>query len=308
MKSILLVGHGDLPGAMKSSVQMIVGEQENIHVVSLAPEDGKEDLARKLAEAEEGMSKSDGVLVLADILGGSPCTAALEKYLEDEEVSVVTGMNLPMVLSAAMDELSGRELISASRNAIVDAKMVTAEPSDEVAASADSLPNDPERPHNIVGVRVDARGIHGQVAATWIPSTHADRVIVIDDAIVGNSVQKMALRMAKPQHVKLSILSADRAAERLSDPGSYPGERVFVVIVQVSTIGELSRRGLLFKEINMGNVPNRADAKPYAKTVYLTDDERSVVKQAMDNGTRFTVRQVPADPIENFELRSEGER
>lgn len=70
MKSILLVGHGDLPGAMKSSVQMIVGEQENIHVVSLAPEDGKEDLARKLAEAEEGMSKSDGVLVLADILGG----------------------------------------------------------------------------------------------------------------------------------------------------------------------------------------------------------------------------------------------
>ena len=302
VNTILLVGHGNLPVALKESVQMIMGPCEGIHTVSLSPDDGKEDLERKLSELDDDLLQDGRLTVLTDVIGGSPCTAALEKYAENAQVDVIAGMNLPMVLMAALEGKAGCELVDEGRASVVDAKSLASGEADPAAVAEDALPNDPGDPHTIVGVRIDARGIHGQVAATWIPSTNATRVVLVDDQIVGNKVQKMALRMACPEHVKLSILSVERAARRLADPGSYPGERVFVVLPHVETLSALMDRGFVFDAVNMGNVPNRPGTVAYAKTVYLTDVERAAVQRAMDAGTSFTVRQVPNDPVVEFTL------
>lgn len=302
MNQILLVGHGSLPVALKESVQMIMGPCEGIHTVSLSPDDGREDLERKLAGLDGDLPEGGGLTVLTDVIGGSPCTAALERYAENPQVDVIAGMNLPMVLTAALEGKAGRELIEEGRASVVDAKSLAAGEAEPPAVGEEALPNDPGNPHTIVGVRIDARGIHGQVAATWIPSTDATRVVLIDDQVVGNKVQKTALRMACPEHVKLSILSVERAARRLADPGSYPGERVFVVLPRVETLSALMDRGLVFEVVNMGNVPNRPGTVSYAKTVYLTDAERDAVRKVMGAGTSFTVRQVPNDPVVEFAL------
>lgn len=302
MNAILLVGHGNLPVALKESAQMIMGQCEGIYTVSLSPDDGKEDLKRKLLELDDSLSDSDELTVLTDVIGGSPCTAALERYAESDRVSVIAGMNLPMVLMAALEGKAGRELVEEGRASVVDAKSLASGNVESAVVGEEMLPNDSSNPHVIVGVRVDARGIHGQVAATWIPSTEATRVVLIDDQIVGNKVQKMALRMACPEHVKLSILSVERAARRLADPGSYPGERIFVVLPRVETIAALMDKGFVFEAVNMGNVPNRPGTVAYAKTVYLTDAERATLQKAMDAGTSFTVRQVPNDPVVEFTL------
>ena len=302
MNAILLVGHGSLPVALKESAQMIMGKCEGIYTVSLSPDDGKEDLERKLLELDGDLAESDELTVLTDVIGGSPCTAALERYAESDQVNVIAGMNLPMVLMAALEGKAGRELVEEGRASVVDAKSLASGNVGSTAVGEEVLPNDPGNPHVIVGVRIDARGIHGQVAATWIPSTDATRVVLVDDQVVANKVQKMALRMACPEHVKLSILSVERAARRLADPGSYPGERVFVVLPRVETLSALMDRGFAFETVNMGNVPNRPGTVAYAKTVYLTDEERVAVEKAMKAGTSFTVRQVPSDPVVEFTL------
>ncbi len=49
-----------------------------------------------MAEVDDG----DGVVILTDILGGTPTNLSLS-FLEDEKVEVVTGVNIPMLLTLA---------------------------------------------------------------------------------------------------------------------------------------------------------------------------------------------------------------
>ena len=67
----------------------------------------------------------------------------------------------------------------------------------------------------IVNARIDERMIHGQVAAIWTNLLNATRILVIDDQAAQDDIQKMALRMACPSTVKLSILSVEKAVQRL---------------------------------------------------------------------------------------------
>lgn len=287
---------------MKTSVEMIVGEREDIRTVCLSPDDGKEELGQKLASLDEELDGCESVRVIADLMGGSPCNAALERYAADERVSVVSGMNLAMVISAAMEEADAAGMIATGHEAIHDVKALAAgterpyAPARRAAAAAPLS----DEPQQIVGVRVDARGIHGQVATAWVPRTGATRIVVIDDVAVHDETQKMALKMAKPAAVKLSILSAEKAVERLSDERSYPGDRILVVMTRVETLATLDELGYHFDLVDLGNVPNRPDTTTYVKCVNLTDREAQVVRDLADKGTGFTARQVPADPQIDF--------
>ena len=75
----------------------------------------------------------------------------------------------------------------------------------------------------IVNVRIDERLIHGQVAAYWTNNLNATRIMVIDDMAAKDEIQKIALKMACPSAVKLSILPAEKAAARLKEE-AYPND------------------------------------------------------------------------------------
>lgn len=302
MDAIVLVGHGGLPEAMKSSVEMIVGEREDICTVCLSPDDGKEELDRKLAAHADALKDCASIRVIADLQGGSPCNAALERFLDDDRVSITSGMNLAMVISAALEGTDTAALVAEGRAAVRDIKALARgeeEPEVRPARAAAPAPRSDE-PQQIVGVRVDARGIHGQVATAWAPHLNVTRFVVVDELAVRDDTQKMALKIAKPASAKLSILTPRKAVERLSDERSYPGERVFVVMTRVKTLAELDALGYGFACVNMGNVPNRPGTTSYDKTVHLTDEEADIVRALAAKGTRFTSRQVPADPENDF--------
>ena len=98
MVGILVVSHGRLAQALISSVQFIVGNLKRIKGVSIRPKDGEKEIKnriqRKLTEVDDG----DGVLILTDILGGTSTSSSLP-FLQNEKVEVVTGVNLPMLLT-----------------------------------------------------------------------------------------------------------------------------------------------------------------------------------------------------------------
>ena len=81
---------------------------------------------------------------------------------------------------------------------------------------------------NIVNVRIDERLIHGQVAVLWSMHTKATRIMIVDNDVVKDAVNKAALKMVCPQQCKLSILTTQRAADNLK-ANKYEGERVFII-------------------------------------------------------------------------------
>ena len=98
MVGILIVSHGKLAEALISSVQFLLGSLQKIRGVSIWPKDkGKEvrdRIQREIKEVDDG----DGVVILTDVLGGTPTNLSIS-FLEKEKVEVVTGVNMPMLLT-----------------------------------------------------------------------------------------------------------------------------------------------------------------------------------------------------------------
>ena len=62
----------------------------------------------------------------------------------------------------------------------------------------------------IVGCRIDGRLIHGQVANLWTTKLNVSRIMVIDDEVAQNDIEKSGLKLATPPGVKLSICQSQK--------------------------------------------------------------------------------------------------
>ena len=98
MVGIVLISHGEMANGMLNSAGMFFGETElqQVATVSLHPADSPEDFDIKLTEAIASVDTGDGVVILCDLLGGTPCNRAA--YKASEKVQVITGMNLSMFM------------------------------------------------------------------------------------------------------------------------------------------------------------------------------------------------------------------
>ena len=101
MIGMVLATHGELGRALIGSMEMIVGAQPLVAALSLQVADGLEDATGRLQEALDRVDEGDGVLVLTDMLGGTPSNLCLALIGGSRQVEVVSGVNLPMVLKAA---------------------------------------------------------------------------------------------------------------------------------------------------------------------------------------------------------------
>ncbi|MBM4294761.1 MAG: PTS sugar transporter subunit IIA [Deltaproteobacteria bacterium] len=100
MIGFLIVTHKDLAEALMSVCDLILGRQEGIQALSLdpdaAPGVSQQQIQRALAQANNG----HGVIILTDMLGGTPSNLTLP-FLQEGKVEVVTGVNLPMLMKLA---------------------------------------------------------------------------------------------------------------------------------------------------------------------------------------------------------------
>ena len=84
---------------------MIAGGDYGVRAVALIPGESPETYREKLMEVmKESKDESDsGTLVLSDIAGGTPFQSAA--YLsKDFKMGLVSGMNMPMLLSLALEK------------------------------------------------------------------------------------------------------------------------------------------------------------------------------------------------------------
>ena len=101
MTGVVLATHGELGRALIGAMEMIVGAQPLVAALSLQVADRIEDATSRLQEALDVADEGDGVLVLTDMLGGTPSNLCLALIGGPRPVEVVSGVSLPMLLKAA---------------------------------------------------------------------------------------------------------------------------------------------------------------------------------------------------------------
>jgi mannose PTS system EIIA component len=98
MVGILIVSHGRLAEALITSVQFLVGSLQKIRGVSIWPKDKEKEVRDRIQREIKEVDDGDGVVILTDVLGGTPTNLSIS-FLEKEKVEVVTGVNIPMLLT-----------------------------------------------------------------------------------------------------------------------------------------------------------------------------------------------------------------
>ena len=98
MIGVLIVSHGGFAEALISSLQFLVGKQQKIRGVSIWPKDREKEIKDRIRQEIVKVNDGDGVVILTDVLGGTATNLSLS-FLESEKVELVTGVNMPMLLT-----------------------------------------------------------------------------------------------------------------------------------------------------------------------------------------------------------------
>jgi len=100
MLGIVLVTHGRLAQEFISAMEHIIGPQTHVRAVCIGPEDDIERRQREIAAAAKSVDLGDGVVIVTDMFGGTPCNLALT-LLEKGKIEVLAGANLPSLIKLA---------------------------------------------------------------------------------------------------------------------------------------------------------------------------------------------------------------
>lgn len=147
----------------------------------------------------------------------------------------------------------------------------------------------------ITHIRIDDRLIHGQVATMWTNELGATRIMVINDEVANNDMQKSLLRMAAPPNVSTSIITKETAVKNISD-GKYRGQKVFIVVKSPLDILYLLNNGLDIKEINVGNMSAKSNTEVVKTTISVTKEEKEAFKKLIERGVEVTAIMTPGAP------------
>lgn len=98
MIGLVVATHGSLGESLLATVAMIVGPPAQARAVSLSRDHSPEELHALLSGAIAAVDREgDGVLVVADMFGGTPANVGMTLLVPDR-VDLLTGVNLPMLL------------------------------------------------------------------------------------------------------------------------------------------------------------------------------------------------------------------
>jgi|SRR6187399_522450 len=96
----VVISHGQVANELVAAAEAVVGELSYITAVSIGWHDDVEMAKAEIERAIAKVSAGHGVLLLTDMFGGTPTNIAA-MFLKENEVEIVTGVNLPMVIKLA---------------------------------------------------------------------------------------------------------------------------------------------------------------------------------------------------------------
>lgn len=123
MIGLVLVTHGRLATEFITAMEHVVGPQEAVEGICIDADDDMEARRADIAAAIQKVDRGKGVIILTDLFGGTPSNLAIS-LMKSEDVEVIAGVNLPMLIKLARPQKASdlvslaREMREHGRNAI----------------------------------------------------------------------------------------------------------------------------------------------------------------------------------------------
>lgn len=146
-------------------------------------------------------------------------------------------------------------------------------------------------------LRVDERLIHGQVAVSWTKVLGITHIVLINNAVVKNEMQKMTLKMAVPPGVKLAIKDVESGIKLLKDPRTEK-MKILIVVKNPFDALEIAQKIKGIDLINLGNyglLPSSSskEQKELVNCIRVNEDDLNALKNIAKLGIPFEAQLTP---------------
>ncbi len=147
---------------------------------------------------------------------------------------------------------------------------------------------------SIVLARIDSRLVHGQVLEAWVPYINADCIVVANDAVAGESFQRMVMQAAVPSSLKLIIGTLEETADILKS-AELLKKRVLLLFASSDDALKVRQLGVTYPKLNLGNMHSSNGKDRYTCTIALDQNDIEVLQQVEEEGVTIVSQCVPAD-------------
>ena len=318
MVRIILATHGNFATGILQSASMIFGEQPNVAAVTLQPNEGPDDVRRKMEEAVASFEDPEQVLILVDLWGGTPFNQSNGLIAGHEDKwAIVAGLNLPMLIDAYASRMmmeTAHELavqISGSAKEGVRIYPESLEPKEAkpaAAAASDGQPTGALPEGTVVGdgkikyvlARIDSRLLHGQVATAWTKTTNPNRIIVVSDGVAHDNLRKSMITEAAPPGVKANVVPISKMIQVAKDP-RFGNTKALLLFETPQDALAAIKGGVDIKELNIGSMAHSVGKVAVSKVLSLGKEDVETFEELKKLGITFDVRKVPSDSKDNMD-------
>ena len=152
----------------------------------------------------------------------------------------------------------------------------------------------------VIHLRVDNRLIHGQVTVTWAQSVGTNYIVVANDKVAADPIQKMILPQAA-RGVPTKVLSIEETLKFVDTP---EGQRAKIMVIAKTAADALAllEGGIKPQEVNVGNqAPVQGTKyKMVMRSVAVTAEDAVTYRAIAAKGFKITSKMMPSDRANDF--------
>lgn len=143
--------------------------------------------------------------------------------------------------------------------------------------------------------RIDDRLIHGQVITTWVKNHDIEQVLIINDKVAGDKIQKSVLTMSAPPELKVQVFGVQKFIEILQK--TEIKRRTMLLFTNSIDVNTLVENGVKIDKLNVGGMRMQEGRKSLSRAVAVTPEEEQAFKSLIARNIPVEIQMVPKDPV-----------
>ncbi len=154
----------------------------------------------------------------------------------------------------------------------------------------------------IVLMRIDDRLIHGQVVEGWVNFLKATRIIVADDRVASNALQRSIMEIAVPQGLQVFIGGVEEICGQARAAGPA-NDRAILLFSNPADVARAIRMGLVCRSLNIGGMRYVPGKRKLIDVLAVDDADLEALREIAAQGVKVEVQTVPTQkpmPLEKL--------
>ena len=152
---------------------------------------------------------------------------------------------------------------------------------------------------SIVLTRIDNRLIHGQIVGEWAGSAGANLLVVVDDEVAKNEVEKSVMQIAAQSlGMDSRFFTIEQTINVIHKASS--SQKILLLCKTPKTLRKLIEGGVDIDIVNIGNMHFSEGKKAISDKVYVDDEDLDDLNYIKSQVKEIYIRDTPNSKKEKF--------